>query len=136
MSVLNSIDMIQAALNLEMNRLEVTTSNLANLNQTFSNKLDVVGNKTVTLELPSLEGLLEGSQSINYDELIFLESSKIESIVKNEGGKLSVSYKSDTRIEEELVKLGDVKRAYETSLRLFNLSKKLNEQTLQIGNKN
>jgi len=130
---LSSIDVIKVALNLEMNRLEATTSNLANLNETFESKLDVVGNKSVNLELPLIEDLLNGTEDINSVELILSESKKIESILNNQGGKLSVSYKADTRIEGELVKLGDVKRAYEASLRLFNLSKQLNEQTLKIG---
>ncbi|EHU9472043.1 TPA: hypothetical protein RQK93_000691 [Vibrio vulnificus] len=130
---MSSVKALQAVMELEMKRLEATASNVSNLDNTFKNKLDVVGNKTVSMEIPSIEEYLEGNALNGAYRLKIDETDDVETVIKNQGGNLLVLYKSDTKIEEEMVKLGEIKRAYEASLRLLNLSKKLNEQALQIG---
>lgn len=130
---MSSIEALQAVMDLEMKRLEVTAKNVSNLDNSFKNKLDVVGNKTVSMEIPSIEEFLQGKALDGAYKVKVDESDNVETVIKNQGGSLTVQYKSDTKIEEEMVKLGEIKRAYEASLRLLNLSKKLNEQALQIG---
>lgn len=136
MENVSPVQLMSLSISIEQKRLEALTKNLSLINQTFDSKLTIEKPKEVTVEnLPSINEVIEGKSLGRVTFNISDVTSKFKKSIVFEGNKTTFKYGADIKVEEEMIRLGEAQKAYEASLRLFNLSKEMSSKALQIGSK-
>lgn len=136
MENLSSIQLMSLLIGVEQKKLEAVTKNLSLINQNFDSKLALERPQEVKVEnFPSIYEVI-GGKSLN--EVTFKIDENVSKIKKSmvfEGNRTVFKYSADIKIEEEMIRLGEATKAYEASIRLFNISKDMSGKATQIGNK-
>ncbi|ELV8802101.1 hypothetical protein QNE37_001756 [Vibrio vulnificus] len=136
MESLSSVQLMSLSIGIEQKELEAVTKNLSLINQSFDSKLAVERPQEVKVEnFPSIYEVIGGKSlnevTFNIDESV----SKIKKSMVFEGNRTAFKYSADIKIEEEMIRLGEATKAYEASIRLFNISKEMSGKATQIGSK-
>ncbi|ENM5767530.1 hypothetical protein V4V57_003264 [Vibrio mimicus] len=136
MESLSPVQLMSLSIGIEQKKLEAVTKNLSLINQSFDSKLAVERPQEVKVEnFPSIYEVIGGKSlnevTFNIDENV----SKIKKSMVFEGNRTAFKYSADIKIEEEMIQLGEATKAYEASIRLFNISKEMSGKATQIGSK-
>ncbi|BDA01018.1 TPA: flagellar basal body rod C-terminal domain-containing protein [Vibrio cholerae] len=136
MESLSPVQLMSLSIGIEQKELEAVTKNLSLINQSFDSKLAVERPQEVKVEnFPSIYEVIGGKSlnevTFNIDESV----SKIKKSMVFEGNRTAFKYSADIKIEEEMIRLGEATKAYEASIRLFNISKEMSGKATQIGSK-
>ncbi|WP_318468225.1 flagellar basal body rod C-terminal domain-containing protein [Photobacterium leiognathi] len=136
MENLSPVQLMSLSIGIEQKELEAVTKNLSLIGQSFDKKLSVETPKEVNVEnFPTVYNIING-KSVN--EVVFDiddNPSKVKKSLVFEGDKTKFEYSADIKIEEEMIRLGEATKAYEASIRLFNISKEMSSKAIQIGSK-
>ncbi|ENM5774700.1 hypothetical protein V4V55_002123 [Vibrio mimicus] len=136
MESLSPVQLMSLSIGIEQKELEAVTKNLSLISQSFDSKLAVERPQEVKIEnFPSIYEVIGGKSlnevTFNIDENV----SKIKKSMVFEGNRTTFKYSADIKIEEEMIRLGEATKAYEASIRLFNISKEMSGKATQIGSK-
>lgn len=136
MEKLSAVDLMSLSIGIEQQRLEAVTSNLSAINQTFETRVSAEGAKSVNVDdFPSIYDVIAGQSENMASSDIKSDPSKTKKVLIFEGDKTSFKYGSDVKIEEEMIRLNEATRAYEASIRLFNINKEMSGKIIRIGSK-
>ncbi|QUJ68514.1 hypothetical protein KDD30_05210 [Photobacterium sp. GJ3] len=136
MEKLSAIDLMSLSMQIEMQKMETATYNLSIINQSFGDRLSVPhAQKVDVANLPTIHdvvaGVLPQDVQVNSQD----DGNVVGRVVSYENGKPVIEYQSDIKIEAQMISLNEATRAYEASLRLFNINKEMSSKILQIGSK-
>ncbi|UTM58469.1 hypothetical protein L4174_006415 [Photobacterium sp. CCB-ST2H9] len=136
MEKLSAIDLMSLSMQIEKQKMETATYNLSIINQSFGDRLSVQrAQKVDVANLPSIDEVISGVRSKEIQVNSQDDGNVVGRVVSYEGGKPVIQYRSDIKIEAQMIHLNDATRAYEASLRLFNMNKEMSSKILQIGSK-
>ncbi|GAB6260264.1 hypothetical protein [Photobacterium sp. 53610] len=136
MEKLSAIDLMSLSMQIEKQKMETATYNLSIINQSFGDRLSVQrAQKVDVANLPSIDEVISGVRSKEVQVNSQDDGNVVGRVVSYEGGKPVIQYRSDIKIEAQMIHLNDATRAYEASLRLFNMNKEMSSKILQIGSK-
>jgi len=136
MEKLSAIDLMSLSMQIEKQKMETATYNLSIINQSFGDRMSVQNAQKVDVKnLPSIDEVISGVRSKEVQVNSQDDGNIVGRVVSYEGGKPVIQYRSDIRIEAQMIHLNDATRAYEASLRLFNMNKEMSSKILQIGSK-
>ncbi|MEZ8082566.1 flagellar basal body rod C-terminal domain-containing protein [Enterovibrio norvegicus] len=136
MENLSPVQLMSLSIGIEQNQLEAVTKNLSLINQSFDSKLAVETPKEVTVNnFPSIYDVIGGKSANEVTFDVDDDTSKIKKSLVFDGDRTAFKYSADIKIEEEMIRLGEATKAYEASIRLFNISKEMSGKAIQIGSK-
>ncbi|CZF82656.1 hypothetical protein RN22_01375 [Grimontia sp. AD028] len=134
MNDLSTYNILSTSLSAEGNRLEAVAFNLAMINETYGSQSDVPGAKYIKVKnFPDIKEAVLGGATEAPSAEIRNNFNRVDSVLEVSGSETITKFKTAIKLEEQMMFLNEATRAYEASIRLFNLQKEMNGRLLSLG---